>query len=429
VPHDLPRNPLRVLAVGAHPDDIEIGAAALLAKAYASGHEVSMLVLTDEPLYAAARRAEAGRAARQMGVTADRIHFAGLRDGHVRADGDSVARVRQLMRAARIEPDIVVTHTQADSHNDHVEANRIAHAAFRDCVFLHFSVHVSAEVDRFRPKLFVDVGPWRQRKECAVGEFVSQAGRITRHDLPTYEEKLGRIAGLRQAEAFEVGVQYGAEPLIHEAMLLSDSPFHRFWLPAVSGGTVTLLYDSGDPQDPVPELLHQTAARDRLRQAFADQWVPDSPLREQYSDTPEALDIMRRRTVVLTGGPWTNPLVRRCRPLWKLEWALVGDRAAGAQKWLRNRRTGARLTARHAEPGVLTRMSNPLAPGEQILSVAGVTAAGTRAGMEFLADPGRAPELAGIFDGDRHAQAVYSVDSSTGAIAILDVQPADIVRE
>jgi LmbE family N-acetylglucosaminyl deacetylase len=394
-----------MLAIGAHPDDVEIGAAALISKMHELGHEVHILVLTDDPVNGTTRRAEASNGAAEMGVAPERVHFLGVEEGYLRADIDAVRSVRQLVQQHGIQPDIVVTHTRADSHNDHVEANGIAHAAFRNCVFLHYSTHISAEVSHFSPTVFVDVNPDRQLvKDRALKSYHSQASRIGRHDLTGYAEKLGRRAGLDRAEGFEVCVQYGARDVVRKTAGLSDSPFHRFWLPVVREHTVTLLYESSAGGDSPQTYTHRNAGRDKLRQAFVDRWSP-YPLRELCSDSAEALGAAKRGSVVTIGGPRTNPAAREHQ---NLVWTVGPSYLEKA---------GSRLPA----GGYVARSANPFVDGAHVVSVAGATDVATRAGVEFLADPGRSPDLARVFDKHRYVQVVYVADG--GELRIIDVQP------
>ncbi|MCI4065652.1 PIG-L family deacetylase [Micromonospora sp. R77] len=421
MPIELPdptgRAGLRVLAIGAHPDDVEIGAAALVTKLREQGHEVYVLVLTDDPACCDTRRAEATNAAAEMGVPADRVHFGGVEQGYLRGDIDEVRLVRELMARLDLRPDVVVTHTWADSHNDHGAAYRIAHAAFRDCVFLHYSTHVSSEISHFRPTVFVEVTPDRLLvKDRALKCYHSQASRIGRHDLTAYEELHGRRARLDRAEAFEVGLQYGATDAARRTVGLSDSPFHRFWLPAVGDGTVTLLYEPPADGDTPATSRHRNAARDALRQAFVDLWSP-YPLREHCADADEASAAARRGSVVTVGGPDSNPVARECQRLDAPVWTLSSPRC------LENRVSGARLAAgAPREFGYVARRASPWAAGATVVGVAGVSDAATRAGMEFLADPGRAPEVARIFDEHPWAQVVYGVEA--GELRVVDVQPS-----
>ncbi|MGC4808704.1 PIG-L deacetylase family protein [Micromonospora sp. DT233] len=421
-PRPAGRAGLRVLAIGAHPDDVEIGAAALLGKLRDHGHEVHILVLTDDPANRETRRAEARNGAAELGIGPDRVLFAGIEQGYLRGDIDEVRLVRELMGRLDLQPDLVVTHTGADSHNDHGAANRVAHAAFRDRVFLHYSTHVSAEISHFRPTVFVEVTPDRLlAKDRALKCYTSQASRIGRHDLAAYEELLGRRARLDRAEGFEVGLQYGATEVARKTIALSDSPFHRFWLPTVHDGRVTLLYEAHTAGRTPAAFRHQDIARDALRQAFVEQWSP-YPLRERCSDTDEALAAARGGSVITVGGPDTNPVARRCQQADALVWALEGGDGGSPPRALRNRRTGTRLAVVGAtrELGYVVRVPNPLAAGARVVGVAGVSDVATRAGVEFLADPSRSPELARVFDDHPDAQVVYAAQAD--GLRIVDVQ-------
>lgn len=126
---DLPV-PARALAVGAHPDDIEFGAGATLARWAAAGCEVSMLVATDgskgtwDPdaetdALVAARRAEQRDAADALGATGE-VVLLGRVDGELVADRDATSEVAAAIR--RLRPDVVLGHdpwTRHRLHPDH----------------------------------------------------------------------------------------------------------------------------------------------------------------------------------------------------------------------------------------------------------------------------------------------------------------------
>ncbi|MEV6104991.1 PIG-L deacetylase family protein [Streptomyces sp. NPDC051940] len=403
---------LRILAVGAHPDDIELGAGALMAKAGELDHRVSLLILTDEDGCGPQRRRESVRAAAELGVDPGDVVFAGFRDGGLRADGDSVRRVRDLMRRHRIRPDVVVTHTLADSHNDHVEAHRIAHAAFRNTAFLHYSIHISSEIDRFSPRVFIRLTPERLGvKDRALGCFPSQQTRISRLDLAKYEAKLGQLARMDRAEGFEVGIQYGTQDALLRTIGLSDSAFHRFWEPVVADGRITLLYEAVCCQGP-QALIHRNSAQDMLRQSFIDCWPPPYPLREHYANTDEALVIAAGGSIVTTGSAESNQIARKLRQSGRVAW----DVADGG---LRDLATGRRHPG---HVGYLARIESPFQHGALAVTTAGATEFASRTGVELLADPGSCPELADVFDRELIAQVAYSVDVATGALEVLDVQ-------
>jgi len=124
--------PERALAIGAHPDDIEFGCGATLARWAAAGTEIHLLVLTDgskgswdegDDLAAlvARREAEAREAARVLGNGV--LHWIGLVDGELE---HTVAERLHLVRAIReIGPDVVFGHdpwTRYRLHPDHRHA-------------------------------------------------------------------------------------------------------------------------------------------------------------------------------------------------------------------------------------------------------------------------------------------------------------------
>ena len=131
---DLPV-PTRVLAVGAHPDDIEFGCGATLAKWAAEGAQVELCVLTDgskgtwDPAsdlaaLVATRQAEQRAAAAQLGAAA--VHFVGRVDGELVPDRDTTEALCRVIRTAR--PDVLLGHDpwkQYRIHPDHHAGGRL----------------------------------------------------------------------------------------------------------------------------------------------------------------------------------------------------------------------------------------------------------------------------------------------------------------
>ena len=132
---DLPA-PARALAIGAHPDDIEFGSGATLAKWAAAGCEVHLLVLTDgskgtwdgdADLHALVkhRKAEQDAAARTIGASA--VTFLDAVDGELDERPAYQAAVCETVRRAR--PDVVVAHDpwkRYRIHSDHRHAGFLA---------------------------------------------------------------------------------------------------------------------------------------------------------------------------------------------------------------------------------------------------------------------------------------------------------------
>ena len=110
--------PTRALAVGAHPDDIEFGAGATLARWAAAGCEVSLLICTDgskgtwDPdadldALVATRQDEARAAAKALGATGP-VVFLGVTDGELENDRTTRSELARWIR--ELQPDVLLGH-------------------------------------------------------------------------------------------------------------------------------------------------------------------------------------------------------------------------------------------------------------------------------------------------------------------------------
>src|SRR5687768_10841177 len=114
---------MRVLAVGAHPDDVEILCAGTLAKCRVRGDEVVICVATNGEMgsmrippaeLAGVREAEARESAAKIGAE---LIWLGYPDEFLYPDHDARMRFIEMIRRAR--PDAIITHAPNDYHQDH----------------------------------------------------------------------------------------------------------------------------------------------------------------------------------------------------------------------------------------------------------------------------------------------------------------------
>jgi LmbE family N-acetylglucosaminyl deacetylase len=113
---------MRILALGAHPDDLEIFMGGTLLAWRAMGAELALAIATDGAAGGRAppdvlrrtRRAEAEAAAAPLGVVPVFLDFP---DGRLAPDAAVVGALRDLVAGTR--PDLVVTHAPNDYHADH----------------------------------------------------------------------------------------------------------------------------------------------------------------------------------------------------------------------------------------------------------------------------------------------------------------------
>lgn len=117
---------LKLLAVGAHPDDIEFGCAPLLIQEAQAGHTVKLLVLSRGEAGSAgtaeAREAESRVAAERMGAAVEFLDFRG--DCHLEASPANAIRIAAEIR--RFQPGIVLApHPEENQHPDHAAAGKL----------------------------------------------------------------------------------------------------------------------------------------------------------------------------------------------------------------------------------------------------------------------------------------------------------------
>lgn len=203
---------MRVLAIGAHADDIELGCGASLMKWAEAGHEVVIYVATRSG-YAAPDGtvirsdqdacAEAEAAAAVLGAQLEIGPFAtfGLSFGEA-------LNTTLVAQVDRIRPDMVLTHWDGDTHPDHAAlARSTLHACRRVPTVLCYASNWYVGSRAFDPRMFVDVSGRIEAKIDLVALHRSEMARtqgVWGAWLREEAARWGRVAGVAEAEAFEV---------------------------------------------------------------------------------------------------------------------------------------------------------------------------------------------------------------------------------
>ena len=176
-----------VLAIGPHPDDVELSAGGTVALLVAEGSDVRLLDLTRGERATRGtpelREKEAEQAASVLGVT-DR-NCLGLPDGGVSArDPEHLSAVVTALRTHR--PRVVLTLHWADDHPDHIEGGKLVRRATYLSGLKNYPGGTGKEPFRprrvlfamgrrtFTPSLIVDVTRVYETKRKALGVFRSQ---------------------------------------------------------------------------------------------------------------------------------------------------------------------------------------------------------------------------------------------------------------
>jgi LmbE family N-acetylglucosaminyl deacetylase/ActR/RegA family two-component response regulator len=204
--------PRVILAVGAHPDDVEIGVGATLAAHANAGDSIVILTLSGGAVggQASVRQAEALAAAALVGARLIHLEFEDTKLSP--ADG-VITAIEKVV--AEINPDRIYTHSVHDRHQDHRAVNQSVQVAARKVPNVACFQSPSCTVD-FSPDQFVDVDEFLGTKLRMLAAYASQAQR------DYMDEDLVR-ATARYWSRFGVG--RFAEPLetIRSSVTLADT--------------------------------------------------------------------------------------------------------------------------------------------------------------------------------------------------------------
>jgi len=165
-----------VLAIGAHPDDIEIGAGGTLLSLAESqpGLKVRSVVLTGT----AERQAEARQAARAFSPGADlSVEVHDLPEGRFPAAWGQVKEVLEEV-GRTCSPDVIVAPSSGDAHQDHRTIGELVPTVFRDHLYLAYEIP-KWDGDVGRPSVYVPLSDELARRKVALLHqcFPSQRGR------------------------------------------------------------------------------------------------------------------------------------------------------------------------------------------------------------------------------------------------------------
>lgn len=224
--------PVDILAIGVHPDDVELSAAGTLLRHAAAGYTFALLDLTKGELgtrgTADIRAQEAADAAKILGAAFRKT--LDISDGLFCHQPENWLKIVTVIRACR--PKIVLCNAMNDRHPDHGRAAKMAaDACFYAGLEKIETTYEGVSQTRWRPKavyhyiqdqqlsadFLVDITPYFERKMEAIRAFKSQfwdpnsrepATPISGADFMAYMEAkarvYGRPMGVDYAEAFNV---------------------------------------------------------------------------------------------------------------------------------------------------------------------------------------------------------------------------------
>ncbi len=176
-------NRMNILAIGAHPDDIEFGCGGALVKYTDRGHRLSLLVMTEGGLGGdtALRTTEQEASNEVLGV--EKIFWGGYQDTHIQVDKDVISKIEHVIGI--VEPDFIFCHYPDDTHQDHRHLSQAVISATRYVRNVLFFEGPTTQ--NFNPQIFVDISSTLDRKIEALQAHRSQVGKTNIKGLTIVE--------------------------------------------------------------------------------------------------------------------------------------------------------------------------------------------------------------------------------------------------
>ena len=174
---------MNILAIGAHPDDIEFGCGGTLIKYADKKHRVFLLVMTEGGLGGptATRTEEQLNSNTIMGVK--KIFWGGYKDTHLMVQKDVISKIEDII--SKVNPELIFCHFLDDTHQDHrhlAQATISATRYIRNVLFYEVPT-----TQNFKPNVFVDISDTLERKVDALQAHRSQVNKTNIEDLSIVE--------------------------------------------------------------------------------------------------------------------------------------------------------------------------------------------------------------------------------------------------
>ena len=182
---------MRILALGAHPDDIEYGCGGTFIKFARRGEEIYFMVLTKGEFGgdAEVRQKEQEEAMKFMGVK--KIFWAGYKDTELPKERIIISDIDSVI--SEINPNEVYVNYIDDIHQDHRTLAECTLAATRYVRRVFFYEDYTSV--KFEPDIFVDIGDVLEEKQKLIQIYSSQV-------VKTYPTKLDMIESVRATANF-----------------------------------------------------------------------------------------------------------------------------------------------------------------------------------------------------------------------------------
>ncbi len=195
---------MRILAIGAHPDDIEFGCGGTLIKYARQGHEVFLLVMSDGGGGGDSGIRRREQEASAQFLRASKMFWGGYPDTAIPLDRALIQRLESVIH--EINPDFIFVHYHDDTHQDHRHLATSTITATRYTRNVLFYEGPTSQ--NFSPNVFVDIDSVLEDKIASLQAHASQVSKtniegLTIVDIARSSAHFRGIQGrVRNAEGF-----------------------------------------------------------------------------------------------------------------------------------------------------------------------------------------------------------------------------------
>ncbi len=174
---------MNILAIGAHPDDVEFGCGGSLIKYARAGHNVYLLVLTNGEVGGNPDQRQKEQEAAVEIIGAKELFWGGFEDTQLEDNLQLILKIEGIVR--KINPDIVFLNYSNDVHQDHRAAAKAGLSAtryIREVLFYEVPT-----TQGFEPDIFVDIGEVLEKKAELLKAHSSQTHKTRVENLNIVE--------------------------------------------------------------------------------------------------------------------------------------------------------------------------------------------------------------------------------------------------
>lgn len=224
-----------ILAISAHPDDIELSVAGTLLKARDQGQSIALCDLTEGERGSRGtrqtRREETSRANRVLGIGDDDRWNLGIPDGNIQSTQENILKVVRVIRHFR--PKVMLFSWERDRHPDHEHGHRLIRQAYFDAGLTNVEsqweespqqphrperMYCFFHTYERTPDFIVDISAQIDRKLEAIAAYGTQftvPGREAAHNIEGPQTFISGQGFMESALArmrhwgFMIGVEYG----------------------------------------------------------------------------------------------------------------------------------------------------------------------------------------------------------------------------